>query len=502
MLTVIIRREFLSNILTFRFAIGLIIYLALMVVCTYISTEDYKERLEGYNSAAQQHREMLDKEVQVYSDLVNTWDIGGIKVDVRPTPLSIFNQGIIDKVNNTLNFGFALAPNIDTGQRQSNTNPLMKAFSSIDITLVLQIVMSLLAILFAYDSISGERENGTLALTMSNSISRGTLLLGKYIGGMLTLFAIFLPSFLVSLMMIYFSPNISLSGDEWLKIGMFFLTSIAYTSAFFLIGMFISAMTESSATTLMIALLAWTFAVILYPNIVVFAVDQIMTESVSGLNIEPWEYWNEYEAEKDKYLDSLGLKREGFWRITEGLNSSGSGFGGSYTRLRNVSPVFSSVPLESAVSAVCERFGYLEPLRVRYADRLWREVDSKIFQRKVIREKLATSLLRVSPAGAYYNSTAIISGTDSGSYENFFKQVQQYRQEVLQYAYDKKLFSSPGWFIVERKESLSDFPVFKHRFETAKESFRRMAVDIIILIAFNAIFFMASYISFLRSELR
>jgi len=497
MLTIIIRREFLSNILTFRFAIGLIIYLALMVVCTYISTEDYKERLEGYNSAAQQHREMLDKEVQVYSQLVNTWDLGGIKVDVRPTPLSVFNQGIIDKVNNTLNFGFALAPNIDTGQRQSNINPLMKAFSSIDITLVLQIVMSLLAILFAYDSISGERENGTLALTMSNSISRGTLLLGKYIGGMLTLLAIFLPSVLVSLMMIYFSPNISLSGDEWFKIGMFFLISLAYTSAFFLIGMFISAMTESSATTLMIALLAWTFAVILYPNMVVFAVGQIMTESVTGLNIEPWEYWEEYEAEKGRYLDSLGLKSsDRYSRITEGLSASSTGFGGSYTAFRQVSSP------ESDVSAVCERFGYLEPLRVRYADRLWREVESKKFQRKVIREKLATNLLRVSPAGAYYNSTAIISGTDSGSYENFFKQVQQYRQEVLQYANDKKLFSSPGWFIVERKESLSDFPVFRHRFETAKESFRRTAVDIMLLIAFNAIFFMASYISFLRSELR
>ena len=497
MLTIIIRREFLSNILTFRFAIGLIIYLALMVICTYISTEDYKERLEGYNSAVLEHRSMLEKQVQVYSELVNTWPLGGIKVDMRPTPLSVFNGGIIDKVNNTLNFGFALAPTIDTGQRQSNTNPLMKAFSYIDITLVFQIVMSLLAVLFAYDSISGEREHGTLALTMSNAISRGTLLLGKYIGGMLTLLAIFLPSFLVSLMMIYFSPSISLVRDEWLKISMFFLSSIAYTSAFFLIGMFLSAMTESSATTLMVALLFWTFAVILYPNLTVFTVDQIMTESVPGSDIGSWKYWREYEAEKNKYLDSLGLKlSDRYTRITEGLSARGTGYGGSYTIFRQVlSP-------ESAVSAVCERFGYLEPLRVRYADKIWREVEGHKFQRKVSRERLATNLLRVSPAGAYYNSTAIISGTDAGSYENFFSQVRQYRQEVLQYAYDNELFSSPGWFIVESKEDLSDFPVFKHRFETAAESFRRMTVDIMILIAFNAIFFMVSYISFLRGELR
>jgi hypothetical protein len=148
----------------------------------------------------------------------------------------------------------------------------------------------------------------------------------------------------------------------------------------------------------------------------------MMAESAAGLNIEPWEYWEEYETEKDRYLDSLGLKKsDRYTRIMEGVTARRTGYGGSYTIFAQVSP-------ESDVAVVCERFGYLEPLRVRYADRIWREVESKKFQRKVSRERLATNLLHVSPAGAYYNSTAIISSTDSGSYENFFKQVQQYRQ--------------------------------------------------------------------------
>jgi hypothetical protein len=141
-------------------------------------------------------------------------------------------------------------------------------------------------------------------------------------------------------------------------------------------------------------------------------------------------------------------------------------------------------------------------LRVRYADKIWRELENPRFRRKVNRGRLATNLLHTSPAGAYYNTTAIVSGTDSGGYENFFSQVQQYRREVLQYAYDSKLFSSPGWFIVEEKGDLSGLPEFRYRFETATESFQRAAVGIMILVVFNAVFFMASHISFLRRGLK
>jgi len=498
MLASIIRREFLSNILTSRFAIGLIVYLALMVVCTYISIEDYEERLAGHNSAVREHRAILEEQVQVYSELVNTWPLGGIKVDMRPLPLSILNQGIIDKVNNTLSFGFALAPTIDTGQRQSNTNPLMKVFTSIDITMVFQIVMSLLAILFAYDSISGEREDGILALIMSNSISRGSLLAGKYIGGMLTLLAISLPSFLICLIMIHLSPSISLGMDEWLKLGIFFLSSITYTSAFLLIGIFISSVTRSSATSLMIALLFWTFVVVLYPSLAVFAVDQLMTESIPDMGVDHGKYWREYKAEKNRYLDLLGLEPEPRWgsRITLGITGTKSGsYGGSYIRLHQPEP-------KSAVPAVCKRFGYLEPLRVQYADKVWRETENHKFGRKLTRERLARNLLQASPAGVYYNTTAAISGTDAGGYEAFFSQVRQYRGEVLQYAYDNKLFSSPGWFVVEEKKDLSSLPAFRHRFETAAESLHRAADSIMILIALNAIFFMASHISFLKGDLK
>ena len=44
-----------------------------------------------------------------------------------------------------------------------------------------------MALLFGFDQISREQENGTLKLMLANSVSRATLLAGKWIGNFLSL---------------------------------------------------------------------------------------------------------------------------------------------------------------------------------------------------------------------------------------------------------------------------------------------------------------------------
>ncbi len=63
-------------------------------------------------------------------------------------------------------------------------NPYMIIFHSIDLALVFGVVLSLLALLFAYDAVSGEREDGTLRLMLSNAVPRDVVLIGKYLGAM------------------------------------------------------------------------------------------------------------------------------------------------------------------------------------------------------------------------------------------------------------------------------------------------------------------------------
>ena len=69
MLTTLIRRELLDNLMTFRFAAAVFITLLLVVAVTAVLVQDYERRLESYNTSIETHRQRLRK-WQTYSLLL------------------------------------------------------------------------------------------------------------------------------------------------------------------------------------------------------------------------------------------------------------------------------------------------------------------------------------------------------------------------------------------------------------------------------------------------
>lgn len=59
MLTTLIRRELLDNLMTFRFVVVFIITLLLVVANTSVLIKDYDRRLASYNSAVKSNQEQL-----------------------------------------------------------------------------------------------------------------------------------------------------------------------------------------------------------------------------------------------------------------------------------------------------------------------------------------------------------------------------------------------------------------------------------------------------------
>ena len=51
----------------------------------------------------------------------------------------------------------------------ASDNPYLNILSSIDIVFIFEVVLSLMALLFAYDALAGEREQGTLRLVLTHS---------------------------------------------------------------------------------------------------------------------------------------------------------------------------------------------------------------------------------------------------------------------------------------------------------------------------------------------
>ena len=76
---------------------------------------------------------------------------------------------------------------ITRGEASLSTAPIAFLLGHLDFVFVVSTVFSLLALLFTFDAVAGEREAGTLRITLANALPRDIFLWSKLIGGYLRL---------------------------------------------------------------------------------------------------------------------------------------------------------------------------------------------------------------------------------------------------------------------------------------------------------------------------
>ena len=103
------------------------------------------------------------------------------------------------------------------------------------------------------------------------------------------------------------SPSVVQIGDG---ISLIFLLSMLYVSLFFLIGLFLSALTHRASITLMFSMCVWVLFVLIVPNLTV-----LLVEHASPIQSEePYtkqgdgEQWKKFEAEVKDYLQKQGVE--------------------------------------------------------------------------------------------------------------------------------------------------------------------------------------------------
>ena len=493
MLWTIVRREITANILSFRFLMGLLIYFSLIVTNLFVLTRGYEDRLQSYQTAVRENEDRISQ-VTRYSEFGLTHML---KCDRNPKLLSIFNEGVDKRKGNTVTVAHGYVPAV--AEHHGSDNPYLNIFSSIDFTVICQVVMSLLALLFAYDAISREKEAGTLRLALSCAVPRPTLLLGKYIAGMVSISLPLIASFVAGLLVIQFSPYVSFSGSDWGRILLIFLLSMLYVSLFFLIGLFLSTRTDRPSITLMFSMCVWVLFVLIVPNLTVLLVEHASPiQSEEPYREQARDQWKQYEAEVKDYLEKRGvegpLDRANFGGVgaRSGVNDYDSGETVQVGGFEN----------EEGVPFAQECYGFKENLRAQYADRIW-QIRKEYLDRNPNRQSLlALNISRISPAAVYYNAAAIFAETDLGSFWGFMEQTRQYRREWVDYLRDEKIFSSRRWFTTEFEDpiDLSRIPRFNGQGEDIGNSLQRASLDIMILAVLNMLFFMGAFISFLRYD--
>ncbi len=279
MIWLIAKKELYDNWQTHKIKLAFVLCSLLLTMSVWLGLKDYSTRLSSYNLTRMDDT-VSGVPVAVYmylnedgmpivfssmGDMINI-----IGIYRRPVELGILARGIEDRMNRPVQFfnirksGYKAATDIGNPQERNKTATL---YSLPDFLFFTKVVLSLLVILFAYDTIAGERERGTLQLILSNSVSRGQTLLGKFLGGYLSIALPFLVASVIALLLLVLSPSVALSGEGWLRIFSLLLTSLGYLGVFFFIGLSISAVTSRASTAVLVSLAIWVVLTLIVPNI-------------------------------------------------------------------------------------------------------------------------------------------------------------------------------------------------------------------------------------------
>ena len=434
MIWLIAKKDFLLNLLSVRFIIGFVLCLLVIPFTIIVSVDNYENQVRVYKIEQAQADKGL-KENRVWSFVRPT-------VVSEPQPLSIFSTGIMNNIGNKVTVYFQDYPLFPEGHTNTRDNPLLNAFFSIDFVRVVAILISLLALVFSYDSITREREDGTMKLTFTGQVSRVSFLLGKLLGLLLTLLPILLFCYLLACLIILVNPDISFSVSDWSGLILLFLTSVIYMMIFLLLGMFISSRVTHSSSSIILSLLCWIWFLFLMPNIATYLSQSISKAPLyDNVQAAMHEYDKEFQKERNemwsRYGDEIGFT--GWFNCT--MNRDGGlMFAGGVRE----TPLF-HLRLQE----------WETPAMFSNADRKW-ALQRDYLDGLMGQQRLQQAIAWLSPSELFNQATDALCHTNVNSFLKYMESIRNYRENVIAFFKDNKLFESTLYFT---GEALEDFPL-------------------------------------------
>ncbi|MBN1506699.1 MAG: ABC transporter permease subunit [Sedimentisphaerales bacterium] len=406
----IARKEFLLNLMTFKFAVGTTVCVVLMVAFMPGLVNDYEERLANYNGNVAANEAEFQR-VKVYNSLTPT-------VYRAPTVLSVFSKGIVNRLENSERIDLDEVSGTQTGVGEANT--LLSVFPTMDVTLILKIVISVLALLMAYDLVSGEREQGTLRLILSNTAPRHQILLGKLVAGWMTLAATVTAAFIFGLLILLMSKASRPTGTDWFRILLMYLVSLIFVASMFNLGLLLSSVSRSSAVSLVLALFLWLVFAAILPN----------ASAHLAAQLRPIESPEQFAAKLKAITNQRDQEIADLTRdIHEGEGSRSDGAGA----FGNGLIVFAN---KAYMDYLKQMYPITEPHKIQCIDKLL-DVKAEHLGSLVRQKQLADTLAGVTPIVLCERLMSTLAGTDFDSFRSFKSRVRAYRHEVADYIRDR-----------------------------------------------------------------
>ncbi|MEE8524283.1 MAG: ABC transporter permease subunit [Thermoanaerobaculia bacterium] len=425
MLTAVVKKEVLHQVMSSRFITVTLIMFVLSLLAALVGTEDYSRRSRNYRTHLEHSAQELER-THVYSFLQPV-------VVRKPEPLSVLDRGFEARLGEEIRIEVSAVPTAANGG--SPGNDFIAGSPDFDLTMIVQLVLGLLALLLTFDAVVGEKEAGTLKLVLANDVSRATIVVGKFLGACIALLMPLLVGTALTLGVLAVRAGVVLDALRWQRLGGLVAVYMLYLCLMALIGLLISVWARSTSSSLVLSLLTWLAVVFLIPQTAgalagdIESADrarQTMREDVRRLEQERGARLRELSV-----LDPRAAKEKlgDYAPVTLGKNWA--------ERRRYGTAVF--------YDRLARYYRQSIGVSRHYADRIfevrWRY---RLQQRRA--QQRAERLFWLSPAFLMERVAESLAGTSSGDYDEHLAASRAYRTQLIRYLEGREAFSSWRWF--------------------------------------------------------
>lgn len=362
-------------------------------------------------------------------------------------------------------------------------NPAMPVTPELDWAFIIKIVFSLYALLLGYAAISGEREQGTLRMMLSNSHSRPKILTAKYLTILAVLFIPLFAGITAGLGVIGGSTPEARSLASLARYIILLFTITAYLSVFIFMSLLVSSFVRESSVSLLVLLVLWMICIII-PDI-----SGILSENI-------YKGQREYALSKaliasERYEVYRNLKTSFQERIDTG-------------QLKTLEEVKKSYAAEVGV--------------INRSISLNREAITNYFQRKA---QIAHMISRISPMALFQYVVEATAGTGDIQERRLMEEMKRFSWEYDRYIKEKLGIVVPEFefgevnLLINVKVATiklpqpeeyggdnSGMPLFRESNPSLSQILRGLFPDLSGLLLWNIVLAMGAFLAFNSADVR
>ena len=470
----ITKREIYDNLNSLRFALTTVLLLALMVTNAVKHLREHPKRVQTYRDAVTESSDRLTAHAD--GSLYKLAQYGPGNFYKKPSSLHFCANGgesilpdtikvgdppvfATDSENKVILQGVWSLSYPDANLQNKNVGPNV---SQVDWAFIIGSILSLIALWFTFDAFSGERERGTLRLMLANSIPRHTVLIGKFLGALLSISIPFALAVLVNLLLISTASTVHLTTEAWGRLGIIFALALLYTSLFVALGLLVSARVQQSAVSLMILLLMWVTLVVFMPS----------TLASIASSFSPATSFDEFWKQRNPIEEDLWDKYDE-WLWSSKVDDK---------TLRGKSAFFTE-------NAEREERRHEERLKYR---------SSQVYR--------ARAITSISPATLLQHLIEGFAGTGFERHLQFVENTQRYARQLREFVADTDRADPESPHILGVREGMSkkfitseSVPRFEDTLNLSRD-FNTAAMELLLLTLFVLVLLSGAYLAFVRVE--